>query len=388
MSKWFLAFFTFINTLLFSCVSAACCQGSCQQSVDVSLGWRRDTLKWDMDGLDASCIPGCVDSRILFKDVDSYTISGKAKWVDTFYYIRLSGEYGLTDKGRARERFRIDSPLLYFPIDVHTSDPVKRRSEVYDFNIAAGYPFTVNICCSRLKVVPLIGFSFHRQHLRVKQDRESSICCCCCEPSSSCCCSCGESSSSRDCCCCDSSSDSWSFSPCSSSCYCCPSSYSEYCWPCYSSSHFFLSSCNPFVCSPSTDPFASPSPDPTIASALGLRTCRRTSNYRFTWYGFYIGTDLEYALDPCWTLFSELELHFLDHAHRKRKSWTGVYFVDDYHRKSMSYGFNGVIGLTYEFCSCWYSVISVDFRWWKSTSSSDEVTWRMAGVKAGLGYSF
>ncbi len=411
--------FTLLNPFFSSSLSAYC-----QQSADISLGWRRDALHWKMRGLESSYVSGRADSKILFKKMDSYTISGNAKWADHFYYIRLSGEYGSSYKGRALEHFRINSPLLCCPIEVNTSDPIKRRSEVYDFNIAAGYPFC--FCCSRLTVVPLIGFSFHRQHLRVKHDKNKYCCCCCCGsyccsssscyppcsssrcprcfhrpdyPSSRCCCPRRSSSSSS----CSSLSSFFSslssFSPFSSDFWtssnsnrsrprCSSYRNSSLCKRSYhSSSHFSLDSSNPFAHSPSSNPFQSSS-DPNIANALGLSNPHRNDNYRFTWYGFYLGTDLSYALDPCWSLFSELEFHFLDYTHRKRKSWTGVYFVDDHHKKDYSYGFNTVLGLTYTFCSCWYSMISVDFRWWKSPSSHDELTWKMAGVKAGLGYLF
>jgi hypothetical protein len=315
-----------------------------------------------------SCdIPGCAKSRIHFNDIDSYTLSAKAKWAGPSFYVRLSAEYGLSDKGRARERFNLNSPWLFCPISVETSDPVKRRSEVYDFNGAVGYPFTFFHC--RLNVIPLVGFSYHRQRLRVKQDEK-----CCYSHSSSGC---------YDCC------DDSSCGCCLDCCDCCSPNYtcSEF-FDCHSSDSFFVRSCNPFYCSPSHNPFGSPCSDPTIASALGLWNPHRTSNYRFTWYGFYLGADLAYAVDCCWTLFTELEFHFLDHCHRKRDSQTGVYFVDDYHKKKLAYGFNGVLGTTYCIANCWYGTLSVDFNWWKSDAKHDHLEWKKVGAKIGLGYMF
>lgn len=357
----FKSLMTFTTLICF--VSSPLMADSCP-SIDVSVGWRRDSLDWKTSHLDSSYVSGRAKSDILFKDINSYTLSGEARWVDSFYYIRFSGEYGFTDKGRAHERFRINSPYLYYPIEVHTNDPIKRRSEVYDFNGAVGYPFS--FFCSRLALVPLIGFSFHRQHLRVKADRR------CCQSSSSC-------SSSSYSSYYDSSSSSSCCSRCSSSCNSCSSESS--------SSEFCVCSSNPFISTPCSDPFSSES-DPNIAHELGLCTHHRTSMYRFTWYGFYVGADLSYALDYGWTLFSELEFHFLDRCHRKRKSWTGVYFVDDYHKEGWAYGFNGVIGATYVICNCWYTTLGVDFRWWKSDDKHDDLTWKMVGAKIGLGYMF
>lgn len=345
MFKFLIAFTTLICAWGASSLFAECGQGTCCQSADIEVGWRRDNLKWKTHHLHSSHSFGHVNDRILFQDINSYTINGQVKWVASEYYIRLSAEYGTTDKGRAHEHFHIHSPYLYYPIGVETSDPIKRRSEVYDFDGAVGYPFTF-FCC-RLSVIPLIGFSFHRQHLRVKESEHSS------------------SSSSSNL---QNSSSSQFFLD-------------------HSSSSFHVSSSNPFVGFPSSNPFSSSS-DSNIASALGLSNPHRTSTYRFTWYGFYLGADVAFAMDNCWTLFWNTEFHFLDNCHRKRKSWTGVYFVDEHHEQSLAYGFNNIIGVTYHICSCWYSTLSVDFNWWKAHSRHDELYWKNVGAKIGLVYAF
>lgn len=322
------------------------CFDDCCQSFDVSVGWRRDSIDWKNRKIDSSYVYGKARSDLLFKDINSYTLSAKARWVGSAFYVRCSAEYGLSDNGRARERFKIHSPYLYHPISVETSEPIKRRSEVYDFDGAVGYPFTF-LCC-RLNIIPLIGFSFHRQHLRVRDDH---YCC--------------------------------SYSCCYSDDSCC----SKYFY-CHSDS-FYLSSSNPFRSSPSSNPFASSSSsDPNIASELGLCNPHRTSNYRFTWYGFYAGIDIAFALDGCWTLFGEFEGHFLDKCHQKRKSWTGVYFVDDYHRKEDAYGFNALLGITYYIANEWYATLGVDFNWWKGEKSHNEIHWKKVGTKIGVGYMF
>lgn len=353
MFKSLITLATLTCTLISSSLFAGCCQSTCCQSADVEIGWRRDSLNWKTDCLHSSYIPGHVDDRIHFTDINSYTLSAQTKWVSSDYYIRLSAEYGLTDKGRAHERFKIKSPYLLFPIDVETSNRIKRRSEVYDFDAAVGYPLA--FFCNRLSFIPLIGFSFHRQHLRVKQNKRS----------------------------CSSSSyfDSYNRSPCCFSSDSCDSD---------SSSAFCVSASNPFRDFPSSNPFSSSSSssDTRIASRLGLRNPHRTDNYRFTWYGFYVGADIAFALDNCWTLFWDTEYHFLDNCHRKRKSWTGVSFVDSYHRKGFAYGFNNIVGVTYYMANCWYTILSVDFNWWKAHSKHDELHWKKVGAKIGLAYVF
>lgn len=353
MFNFLVIFFTLASSQLIAGCFCDCCQ-----SVDVSVGWRRDSLDWKNRDIDSSYVSGRANSDILFKDINSYTLSAKARWVGSAFYFRCSAEYGLSDKGRAEERFKIHSPYLYYPISVETSEPIKRKSEVYDFDAAIGYPFTF-FCC-RLNIVPMLGFSFHRQHLRVKDDHYCCSSCCCCS-SDPCCCSCSSYCSSQSCC--------------------------EYLY-CHSSD-FYLSSSNPFRSSPSSNPFgSSSSSDPNIASELGLCNPHQTSTYRFTWYGFYAGVDIAFALDGCWTLFGEFEGHFLDKCHQKRESWTGVYFVDNFHKKEDAYGFNALVGITYYIANEWYTTLGVDFNWWKADKKHDELHWKKVGAKIGLGYMF
>lgn len=342
MLKLLAHFITFIGLITSSSIAYA----ECYQSLEFDVGWRRDYLDWDITDLRSSYFHGHSDSHIKFKSIDSYTLTAKAKWYDASYYIRASAEYGLSATGKAREHFYINSPDLFYPIFVDThNNPVKRRSEVYDFNGAIGYPFS--FCCCRLVVIPLIGFSYHRQHLRVKSPDNYLSCC---------------------------YSDS-SGNPCDSSC---------------SSSSFSVKSSNPFYYYESSNPFSSSSYEKyhDIPYELGLSNCHRTSRYLFTWYGFYLGADIAYTLDKCWTIYTELEGHFLDHCHRQRKSWTGVSSVDDYKHKSGAYGFNGIVGIYYNMTTCWYTDLLVEYKWWKSDSKDDDLHWDTVGVKLGVGYTF
>lgn len=335
MLQKFTCFFLILSAFSFSLA----CADDCCQSLEMSAGWRRDDLDWKTNKLRGKGIRGYVNSKIHFKDIDFYTLSAKAKWVGTNYYIRASAEYGLSTKGRADEEFYLKSREVVYPLSISTSDSVKRNSEVYDFDLAAGYPFT--FCDCSLSITPLIGFSYHRQHFRVKEKSPHSGGCCYDETSS------------------------------------------------FKGSSFCVKSSNPFVYDDiSSNPFASSSYSDQIASELGLFNWHRTDSYRFTWYGFYLGMDIAYALDSCWTIFTELEGHFLNRCHRKRKSWTGVSYVDSYHHQGWAYGFNGVFGLTYAFSTSWYSILSVDYDWWKSDNKHDCLKWEKAGAKIGLGYMF
>ncbi len=331
--------FTFTTSLGFAsgCYS---CFGNCYQSIDLGVGWRRDDLNWKLDHLHESkdsCgnsyIPAKAKSHIEYEHIDMYTVHGRARWIGEAFFVRLYGLYGWTEKGRAEEHFKIKSPLLdelnglNGIVSVHTSNPIKRRSEIYDFSIASGYPFQLHWC--RLTAIPLLGFSFHRQRLRVKEKEDDSC----------------------------------------------------------SSSSFSIDSSNPFHFQGSSDPFSDRS-DPQIAHVLGLSPEHETSVYRFTWYGFYAGADIAYALDPCWSIFTELEWHFLDRCHRHRESNTSVSFVDGYHHRGWAHGFNGTVGAIWDAGSCWYGVVAVDYKWWRGHSRHDDLKWDSVGINIAVGYLF
>lgn len=325
-----------------STFAAGCnsCFGDCCQTLEFGLGWRRDFLNWKVDRLTDSYVDALVNSHIEFEKIDMYTAYAQAKWYGEAYYVRLKADYGTTIKGRAEEHFNIHSPLLGGTVDVFTNNPIKRRSEVYDFIGAVGYPLVYD--CYRLNVFPLIGFSFHRQRVRVKDEEHSSP------------------SFIVD------SSNPFGFAPSFSS---------------GSSDSFGFF--QPFI----SDPFSDES-DPVIHSALGLSAEDETSVYRFTWYGFFIGADIAYALDPCWTLFTELEWHFYDRCHQKRKSTTGVYFVDRYHHKGWANGFNGTVGTVWDAGNCWFATATVDFKYWLGHGDHNKLKWKSAGANLSLIYRF
>lgn len=101
-----------------------------------------------------------------------------------------------------------------------------------------------------------------------------------------------------------------------------------------------------------------------------------------------MGVDIAYALDCRWTIAAQLEAHFLDHCHRKRHSFTGIDFVDDYHKTGKAYGFNGTVYTTFLIGNCYHAILSVDIKYWKADAHHDTLEWNSAGAHLTLGYSF
>ena len=329
---------------------AGCCGiDDCTQIIDIGFGWRRDNLTWHTKGMEGGYHSATASSDFHFNDIEMYTVNGKAHWVGSEYYIRLSGDYGSSIKGRAHQHFVITSPILGGTLSTFVNNHVKPRSEFFDCTGAVGYPIMSYNGC--LLIVPLIGYSFHRQRIRVKEGHDNSF-----------------------------SSD---FSLSSSNPF-----FSSSSLPASSSAS--LSDLTPSGALDSNfyfDPFANNSAS-NVAELIGFSPKKHISNYRFTWYGPLVGVDIAYGLDDRWTLFTELEYHFLDRSHRKRNSLTAVDFVDDYHSERWAYGFNGTIGTNWDMGACWYATIAIDFKWWRSPGHHDVLSWKSVDANISLGYMF
>lgn len=172
MIQYFIALAGLLLCLPSVISSSIDCRGCGNQSLEIGGGWRRDNSTWkvrDLRGSSSGSVLGIdnSNSRLEFEDVEMYTVNGRARFVSDAYYIRLEADYGWTDKGRAEEHLNVsDSLYSYF---ASLNNAVKRRSEVYDFSAAFGYPI-MPPCYRRLEFAPLVGFSFHRQQYRVKNE--------------------------------------------------------------------------------------------------------------------------------------------------------------------------------------------------------------------------
>lgn len=337
-----------------SCFADNCCTSNCcAQSLEIGVGWRRDTINWKVDDYSDSFLDVTAFSQHHIRDMDMYTCYAKARWVDTCYYIRLDGDYGTMYKGRSHETFGVESPFLRRlggSAEISTSDPIKRRGEAYDFNIAFGYPLNFDYCrcCC---IIPTVGFSFHRQQFQIDHDIDSLFSSCC--SGSSCFSSDGPFRNRRD-------------------------RRRER----RRERHEFAGIVTRLERQELTRR------ERRILNLIGECAFNREDGLRFTWYSPYVGTDIYCALDSCWTLFAELEAHIFGQCHRKRDTDTALVSVNEYHSTGKAYGFNGVVGVTLTMQEGWYATLTTDLRWWHSNARNfeDHLEWRSAGVNFAFGY--
>lgn len=305
-----------LTTVLFTAVSAFVF-ADCQTTFEVGLGYRRDYIN-------ARNIERNVDdshsfrSHHKFKDLDIVLLSAKLRSWDSCYYFRAAGDYGWITDGRVSRGhcFGDISSASSSSNGGHRHRSINGSDNfVADATIAIGYPFFMGCCCEFM-VAPVIGYAWDTQHIKTKRDHFFN----------------NDASSSFDVSRRASSSSS-------------------------SSSSFSSSS----------------------SSSSSSGSHRGHNKYRFTWYAPYVGVDLSYMLDDCWSIYGEFEYHFVVRTQEKRSNWLNGLFASDvsgsnqWHGRNKTLkngnGFVGTVG-GYYFWGCdWYAGLSTSLYYFNTSRS-------------------
>ncbi len=172
----------FVVTLmasLLSCSTAfAFWPEAADSSLEIGVGYRNDRLEWKTDIDSASYydyydygFPG-ISSKLKWKNLHIWQIEARGKYVTCDnIYLRANGDYGWITCGKNTDSDSFDN---YYGSDFefcHSSSHA--RGHVYDAKIAVGYQF--KMCDSSFTIAPLIGYSWHGQHLRDRHLRQSYV---------------------------------------------------------------------------------------------------------------------------------------------------------------------------------------------------------------------
>jgi hypothetical protein len=128
----------------------------------LSAGPRKDELKWSIAGTAAGTDPNVL-SELEWTSVNSFqiTLANRSRFLRHFY-CRTALNYAWIQNGTLR-----DSD---YDEDNHTSEWSRSLSEsngdeMWDVSTAGGYAFI--LLHDRLLVAPLLGYSYHKQNLRI-----------------------------------------------------------------------------------------------------------------------------------------------------------------------------------------------------------------------------
>lgn len=174
----------FVVTLmasLLSCSTAfAFWPEAADSSLEIGVGYRNDRLEWRTDVSPDSYsdsdyygynygFPN-LSSRLKWKNLDIWQIEARGKYVTCDnIYLRANGDYGWITHGKNTDSdFSNNYSGGSFEF-AHSSSHTK--GHVYDAEIAVGYQF--KMCDCSFAIAPLVGYSWHGQHLHDRHLRQS-----------------------------------------------------------------------------------------------------------------------------------------------------------------------------------------------------------------------
>lgn len=398
---------TLMASLLSCSAASAFWPEATDSSLEVGVGYRQDRLEWKTSSKFNSCydqcstnyndncgdafcndeflcnddclgnLPGRVNSHLKWKDLNIWQIEIKGKYVtcDNVYF-RFNGDYGWVTSGKNTDTDNFDRGYgcgdyndcgdnFFSGNNNYTQNGrshSKTKGNVYDFRLALGYQF--KLCDDSFSIAPLIGYSWHGQHLKDHHLRQRCAC-------------------SDDC----NFNDNCSFDQES-----CSRSRSS---SCESFSSVSVASCD---------------------SSSSYDSCSYGGNhstYHARWNGPFIGFDFDWRFGCCceWDIFGTYEFHWADY--NAKAKWNLRTDLKDgfHHHAKTAYGSIFDIGVKWDFCECWTLAVKGEFQWFWADKGHDrakiaegrcgnvrekcflsiplkDIKWQSAGISVDVGMVF
>lgn len=352
---------TFMASLLSCSAAFAFWPEATDSTLEVGVGYRQDSIKWhthnhfsygDYSSESSDFAVGSpfrLRSELEWKNLNIWQIEARGQYVTCDnIYLRANGDYGWITSGKNHDRdFLGFDDYSDYEFSHSRSDT---KGHVYDAKIAVGYQF--KLCDDSFSISPLIGYSWHGQHLKddhlnfsgdYYSDTEAFV-----------------------------SSDSYS-----------DSSYSDYYFETYGSYYY--------------DSY----------SSFGGTNAR----YNTRWNGPFLGFDFDYRFWCDWTLFGSYEFHWARFHAKAHWNFRSDLFDGFNQRAKNAYGQVVDIGVRWDFCDCWTASIKGEFQWWWADHGRDralfaegslgdiktkcylstpvrDIKWCSAGISVDLGMVF
>lgn len=190
-------FFVTLMTSLLSCSAAfAFLPEAVESSLEIGVGYRWDSFKWttsadplsgssSLSSTDPAIVgssPVGVRSELKWKNLRIWQIEGRGKYVTCDnIYLRGYADYGWITHGRNTDvDFITDDEfsgsgsgdfVTGGGSEIASSHNRSRKGHVYDVSFGLGYQF--KMCDDSFALAPLVGYSWHGQHLNINHGRQS-----------------------------------------------------------------------------------------------------------------------------------------------------------------------------------------------------------------------
>jgi hypothetical protein len=377
----------FIVTLMASLLSYSAAFAFWPEAVDsaleIGVGYRQDRLEWktssrfdssyysSFDDSSVYCdgiLPVGLSSELKWRNLNIWQIEAKGKYVTCDnIYLRANGDYGWITSGKNHDsdfisfdgysdncssRYGSGSEFEF----AHSSSKVK--GHVYDAKIAVGYLF--NWCDNSFGIAPLVGYSWHGQHLQDSHLNQSFY---------------FDDTTIVD----GNLSGTRSY-------------YSDY--------SYFNTYGSSYSCDSSSYSYGG-----------------RHSSYHTRWNGPFIGFDFDYRFgfgcccESDWELFGTYEFHWATYHAKANWNLRSDLCNGFHHRAKNAYGHVFDIGIKWDFCECWTLAVKGEFQWWWANHGRDrarisecefgnvktdcflsiplhDIKWQSAGISVDIGMVF
>lgn len=146
-------------------------------SLEIGVGYRQDRLQWKTDShRDSYCeenSPFAFSNDVKWRNLNIWQIQAKGEYVTCDnLYLRGNASYGWITSGKLRDNSNFGPDYNEFEFTQLRRNSNKARGNVYDARIAVGYQF--KMCEDSFAVSPLIGYSWHGQHIRHHNNDDDS----------------------------------------------------------------------------------------------------------------------------------------------------------------------------------------------------------------------
>lgn len=135
----------------------------------LSAGYRMDNLKWNIAGTTAGTNPNIL-SELEWKDIESYQAKAKLRSMGKLVYFRAYADYAWIFEGENRDSdYAFDNRTGEFSRSENKADD----GNLWDASAGIGLAFQGGgKTKSSFYVAPLVGFSYHRQDLRIREGNQ------------------------------------------------------------------------------------------------------------------------------------------------------------------------------------------------------------------------
>lgn len=365
----------FVVTLMASLLSCSAATAfwpeAAESSLGVGIGYRQDKLEWGIPArrqfvsYDNDVPP--LGTHVKWHDLNIWQIEAAGKYVTCDnVYLRANVDYGWVTSGKrkSKDHFQVIEGSFYPVSDdysygygddyygygydygygynygygygypsyyeevgygqIDDFSVVNRRhhakGHVYDAKLAVGYQF--RMCDDTFTVSPLIGYSWHGQHLHDHDKHHHS----------------GYYSSA-------SYYDDYSYSY-----------YDDYYYNNYSSYNYYNNYYD----------YSDYYSDYNYSYSSYSSGHKDHNHLNTRWNGPFIGVDFDYAFGCCseWRFFGTYEFHWAEyHAHSNWSLHHGFHQSWQQHSKH-AYGNVLDVGIEWDFCDSWMVALKGEFQWW------------------------